>query len=185
MKYALLLAGFSIATPSLAACKYSLDKKYSELKWTGYKTPKKAPVSGTVEDIKLSPGLPKASALEALDGLEFSINLASASSGDKVRDTRIAKLLFKDADQVVGRYVKSDKTHLYFDITTNKVTKSVALAYEIKDTKLSASGYLDLLDFSLQKNLKVFAEACKGRHEGKSWTDVKTDLKLKFYKTCK
>lgn len=167
-----------------AACKYNLDTRNVDFTWTGFKTPKKLGVSGKITDIKLAPGKTASDAVAALEGMSFTINLNSVSSGDTVRDTRIGKILFKGSETITGKLLKSDKEYLYFEINHRKKGIQVPMKYSIVNNKIEASAFMDLLDFAMDNNLAEFAKACAGRHEGKTWSDFKTDLVLNVKKSC-
>lgn len=166
-------------------CKFDLDKEKTELKWTGYKTPKKVGVSGTFKKIDLSGHQPAASPLESIKNLSFTIDVSSLNSGDPARDVKISKILLFGTDKITGTLKSQSESELVFDTTVNGVTKPISLKTTTKGSKISANGYMDVLDFTLSKNLANFAAACKEKHEDKTWSDVNIDLKLKFKKVCK
>ena len=180
----LLALACSISQIGTAGCKYTVDPQGTELSWTGYKTPKKVGVSGTFKKIELSGGETADTMVAALKGLSYKIDVGTTSSGDTVRDTRIAKILLLGTDSISGTYLDSTKDIVNFDININGKSQKIAVKFKEDQDKLVGEGTFDLAKFALDKNIAAFAEACKGRHEGKTWTDVLAKLTLKFKKQC-
>lgn len=178
------------ATPSFAdKCSYTLSSKDTRVRWTGYKTPAKAGVSGGFSNITISNVKSAPKAKDALRGAKFTIKSASTSSGDKVRDIRISTLLLGGAEGVIkGEFAGFKKKHMLFKITLNGVTRVVPMSYTVEEKKKSAAlkgqGYIDLIDFSLGSKLAEFNKACFAMHEGKSWSDVKIKFDVKLDKKC-
>lgn len=175
---------------SLGACKYQVQPKSVKLKWTGYKTPAKAGVSGVLDSITLTNFKQAASIEDSLSGLKFSIksnsvNSAPADSPDKVRDIRIYTMLLGGKDgKITGSFISKKEKQLLFKVTLNGNSVDVPLSYKIKGNKLRASGHVDLFDFALSEKLKEFTKACLAKHEGKTWSDVKVKLSVDFSKKC-
>lgn len=167
-----------------AVCTYTPSAEGVTLEWTGYKTPKKVGVSGTFKKIDIKGATKAADMLTSLAGMTYEIHLNSISSGDEVRDTRIAKLLFLGTDTIKGEFLESKDKKLLFSSLVNKVKKTIILDPTIKGDSLTAVGSFDLMDFSLQENFAEFAKACFARHEGKSWSEVQVTLKIPFLKSC-
>lgn len=179
------------ASTSFAAkkCSYTVSSKDTRVRWTGYKTPAKAGVSGGFSQITITGSKPASKAKDALAGTKFSIKSASTSSGDQVRDVRIYTLLLGGAEGMIKGEFKGIKAkHMLFNITLNGVTRVVPMSYTIEDGKKGATikgtGYIDLIDFSLGSKLAEFNKACFARHEGKSWSDVKVKFEVGLAKSC-
>lgn len=183
------------ASTSFAAknkkCSYTVSSKDTRVRWTGYKTPAKAGVSGGFSQITMTGIKPAAKAKDALAGAKFSIKSASTSSGDQVRDVRIYTLLLGGAEGMIKGEFKGIKAkHMLFNITLNGVTRVVPMSYTIEDGKnkkkasIKGTGYIDLIDFSLGSKLAEFNKACFARHEGKSWSDVKIKFEVGLSKSC-
>lgn len=181
------------ATPSLAAkkCSYTLSGKNTRVRWTGYKTPAKAGVSGGFSNIAITGIKPATKAKDALVGSKFAIKAASTSSGDKVRDIRISTLLLGGAEGMIkGEFAGFKNKLMLFKVTLNGVTRVVPMSYTIEDTKgkkaqvIKGKGYIDLIDFSLGSKLAEFNKACFAKHEGKSWSDVQIKFEAHVDKRC-
>lgn len=180
------------ATSSFAAkkCSYTVSSKDTRVRWTGYKTPAKAGVSGGFSHISITGIKPATKARDALVGTKFAIKSASASSGDQVRDVRIYTLLLGGAEAMIkGEFAGIKNKHMLFKVTLNGVTRVVPMSYTIEEGANKASvkgtGYIDLIDFSLGSKLAEFNKACFVKHEGKSWSDVKIKFELGLDKACR
>jgi hypothetical protein len=57
-------------------------------------------------------------------------------------------------------------------VTMNGITKNVPMNYTFNKGDLSATGNIDILDFSANKALSSINKACFDLHEGKTWSDV-------------
>ncbi|WP_072681222.1 YceI family protein [Arcobacter sp. LA11] len=145
------------------------------VKWTGYKTEKKAPVSGTFNDIKLD--------IKSSDDLStflkssmVTIKSSSLESKNPGRNLNITSTLFSlaTAKIIEGSIseVNEMKKSLTLNVTMNKVIKSVPMAYEMTDGKIIAKGVIDILDFDMKSSFMAFAKKCGALHQNKSFSDV-------------
>ena len=167
-------------TTSLSA--YQLNGDLG-VKWTGFKTEKKSPVSGTFKDIKLD--ISKSDDLSMfLKSAKVQITTASFDSKNPFRDNNITSTLFSLA---TSKYINgaissvdTTKNELILDVTMNEVTKQVPMKYEISNGKIIASGSIDILNYDMKKPFMAFAQKCASFHQNKSFSDVNIEFMIPY-----
>ena len=169
----LLLAACVGASSQGYAKDCQINPKTVTVEWTGYKTPKKIPVSGTFTQVDLKGGK-GSSIIEALKSLSFTIQGTKVDSGDKARDAKIGNLFFgtMGGGQIAGKVKKIEKDYAYVDLSMNKVSHEVPLKLTISGRKVVGVGVIDILDFSGSKSLAQLTKACFAKHEGKTWSEA-------------
>ncbi len=153
------------------------------LKWTGFKTEKKAPVSGTFKDIKLS--IEKNSDLNKfLTSAKVEIQTASFDSKNPFRDKNITGTLFSlvSSKVIMGNVKSVDETNkkLVLNVTMNEVTKEVPMTYTINEGKIVANGKIEILDYDMKNPFMAFAKKCAAFHQNKSFSDVNIEFTIPF-----
>lgn len=154
-----------------------------KVQWTGFKTAKKAGVSGIFKNVKLIGGL-GGDGLDALKKLKFEIDTTALESGDAARDLKISKIFFgtmKDGSKITGSIQKVEKGYATARVTMNGVDKDVALEVKLDGNKVTGHGFIDILDFSAVSSLRSLNKACFAKHEGKTWSDAEVTITA----TCK
>src|SRR5210317_1318934 len=68
---------------------YLINLEKSSIHWTAYKTTDKVPVKGTFKTFNIENIKKGNSALEALNGIKFSIPVSSIFSKDSIRDGKL------------------------------------------------------------------------------------------------
>jgi len=153
------------------------------VKWTGFKTAKKIPVSGTFKDIKIS--IKENDDLSKfLTSSNVEIKTASFDSQNEGRDASITSTLFSLAtSKVIKGKIKSvdeaNKT-LVLNVNMNEVSKEVPMSFDIKDGNIIASGTIEILDFAMKAPYLAFAKKCAALHENKSYSDVDIKFTIPF-----
>ncbi len=198
---------FLIATLSSAeemgakggSCILSQDGPIS-VSWKAYKTPSKVGVSGVFDSVKYTAIAPKGNNFrEIFVGSTVLINTASVNSKNTGRDIKLVKFFFEqmNSNNITAKIVdiKSDKRVrgkpktgvLSVAVTMNGITKNIPMSYIFNKGDLSATGNIDLLDFSASKALSSINEACFDLHKGKTWSDVtigfQTNIKFELCNT--
>ncbi|QKJ22174.1 YceI family protein [Poseidonibacter lekithochrous] len=153
------------------------------VKWTGFKTEKKAPVSGTFKDIALN--ITKSDDLSAfLKSAKVQIASASFDSKNPFRDKNITSTLFSLATSktIMGSISNVDtaKNMLTLDVTMNEVTKQVPMKYEMVNGSIVAKGTIEILDYGMKNSFMAFAKKCAGFHQNKSFSDVNIEFTLPY-----
>ena len=181
MKRILLASLLSITLVS-SLYAYELNGELG-VKWIGFKTEKKLPVSGTFNSIKLD----IKSSENLSDFLKSSnvvIQTNSIESKDTVRNNNMTSTLFAlaSAEVIEGNIsdVNEDEKTLILNVTMNEVTNPVKMDYTIENGKIVAIGNIDVLDFLMENSFMDFAEKCSTYHENKSFSDVNIEFSIPF-----
>jgi len=153
------------------------------VKWTGFKTEKKAPVSGSFKEININ--ITKSDDLATfLKSAKVDIATASFDSKNPFRDKNITSTLFSLATSktIMGSILDVDtaKNMLTLEVTMNEVKKSVPMKYEVKDGNIVAKGSIEILDFDMKDPYMAFAKKCAGFHQNKSFSDVDIEFTIPY-----
>lgn len=153
------------------------------VKWTGFKTEKKAPVSGTFKDIQLN--IAKSDDLSTfLKSSQVLITTASFDSKNPFRDGNITSTLFSLATSefIKGSIdsVDTSKNELILNVTMNEVTKQVPMKYKVENGTITAQGMIEILDFNMKDSFLAFAKKCAGFHQNKSFSDVNIEFTIPY-----
>lgn len=153
------------------------------VKWTGFKTEKKAPVSGTFNKVKLS--IKSSNDLSIfLKSSIVTIVSDSLESKNPARNLNMTSTLFSLATSKVIKGNISDvnemKKSLILNVSMNEVTKTVPMMYEIADGKIVAKGTIDILDFDMKNSFMAFAKKCGAFHQNKSFSDVGIEFTIPY-----
>lgn len=181
MKKFLLISTFILGLVSSLNA-YELNGNLA-VKWTGFKTEQKAPVSGTFNDIKIEI---KSSDNMAtfLKSSKVTIMSDSFESKDPIRNKNIISTLFSlgSAKIIKGSIVKVDETmkSLTLEVTMNEVSKNIPMKYKVEKGNIIAKGTLDILDFDMKSSFLAFAKKCATFHQNKSYSDVNIEFILPY-----
>jgi len=153
------------------------------VKWTGFKTEKKAPVSGTFKEINLN--ITKSDDLsEFLKSAKVDIATASFDSKSPSRDKNITSTLFSLATSktINGSIVAVDvaKKSLTLEVVMNEVKKEVPMTYEMINNNIVAKGSIEILDFDMKNPFMAFAKKCAVFHQNKSYSDVNIEFSIPY-----
>jgi hypothetical protein len=175
----ILLSLFSFNV--LAEGCFKISSKDIKIKWTAFKTPSKIGVSGHLDTI-WPKGPKQAASIEELikaTSLTIGADGKSVNTKNKARDIKIAKHFFngRKITAIVESYTAKK---LVLNVTMLGKTRKVRMSSKLKGNKLKAKGHLDVLDFSMSKQLKALNKACFAKHEGKTWSDVSIELTADF-----
>ncbi len=161
---------------------YSLVVDSTKASFTAYKTTDRLPVGGIFKTINITKSNTGATALEALNGTEFSIPVSSLFTNDptKTRDPKLLEFFFgalKNTELISGVLkVVDDKTSL--DITLNGETANIPLNTEkLADNKYTFTGVMNLSKWNALDAVASINKACEALHTGadgisKTWDDV-------------
>ena len=181
MKFLISLSLLLSSSLVYSACLETSAEKIM-VKFTAYKTPLKLGVSGKFTKKSLLKKAKGSTWLEATLNNTLTMDASEIDTGDKARDKKISKFFFenKTLKATISR-VSEKKKQLTMNVLMNgKLVKKVLMTYSFKNNKLSAAGYVDALDFGMNKQLSALNKACLAKHEGKTWSDVKIDLVADF-----
>ena len=178
----ILLSSILITALASSLSAYELNGKLA-VKWTGFKTEQKAPVSGSFKDIQLD--ISKSENLSMfLKSAKVTITTASFDSKNPFRDNNITSTLFSLASSkyIKGSISKVDnsKNELVLDLTMNEVTEKVPMKYEIRNGTIKAMGSIDILDYDMENPFMAFAKKCAAFHQNKSFSDVNIEFTIPY-----
>ena len=187
MKFLVFSSLLVLANGAQAACVSKYVQEGSTLAWTAFKTPKKVGVGAKFDKFTIT-SKPAATIQAAITGSTFTVDSSSVNSGNPARDKKIVDNFFTSAAKPIkieGKVEKVEKDTATVSFTINGVTKSVPMKVAVVEKMATLSGSINVLDFSMSKELAALNEACKALHEGKTWADVDLKLDAKFDVSCK
>ena len=161
---------------------FSIVQDSTKVNFTAYKTTEKLPVGGKFEKINFKKTSSGDTAMDALNGTEFSIPVSSLFTNDATgtRDPKILEFFFgvmKNTELISGVFkVENDKSSI--DITLNGETQNIPLSYEMDgDTKITFSGIMNLENWNAMDAVASINKACEVLHTGKdgiskTWSEV-------------
>ena len=164
-----------------------------EVSWIGYKTDEKIGVGGVFDKVVYTPAAKEGENFRSiLVGSSVVIDASSVNSKNEGRDEKLAKFFFgmmNDKD-IKARIVdiKADKRVkgaprtgiVAVEITMNGKSKQVDMKYSFSDSIFSATGVIDILDFSAGDALSSINKACFDLHKGKTWSEASIGFKTKI-----
>jgi YceI-like domain len=189
-KLIILTSLFVFLSPSSFSktCSFTTKPENIKVTWTAFKTPKKVGVAGTFNDIIFDGPMSGNSIDEIIKSSTFLIKTDSVETKDLARNLKIAQFFFKKMNgnaSISGKVVGMDDKFINLEVSMNEKTLVVPLLYKVKGSKLTATGTLDVLDFSMDESLKGITMACRELHENKTWSDVNLSLEANFKRICK
>lgn len=152
------------------------------VKFTAFKTPSKAGVSGGFDAIELSGKKEANSIPKMLEGLKADIKTGSVNSGHKERDETLVNAFFSVQSNafIEAQIISVKESTLIVKITMNRQSKEVPMQYQVNDNTIRANGYIDLADFDMLPSLQAINKACYDLHEGKTWQDVAIEFLIAY-----
>ena len=119
-------------------------------------------------------------ALEALNGAEFSIPISSLFTDEPVRDSKLKQLFFGVMDNTLslsGTLNLVNNGTGSIDLLMNGVQQKVPITYIISGQLVELEGIMNLDDWKGQTALASINEACFDLHKGpdgvsKTWSEV-------------
>lgn len=158
---------------------YQVSSKGSEVYWTGYKFTEKKGVKGKFKTINVTKAPVAKTALEAFNGVEFSIPTSSIWSDNAIRDGKLKALFFgfMDNTELLTGTFATKGSEIVLNLKMNNEIKEVPLKYTIKDRHVKLEGSLNMLEFGAVKAYNSIHKACEVLHTGadgvsKTWEDV-------------
>lgn len=167
----------------VAAGTYSLINDSTKVSFTAYKTTGKVPVGGQFTVINISNSSTGETALDALNGTQFSIPVSSLFTNDPTgtRDPKILASFFEvmeNTELISGVFKVADDKTCSVDVTMNGNTVNIPLEYTSdNDTRFSFDGVMNLEDWDALGAVASLNKACEALHTGmdgvsKTWSDV-------------
>lgn len=178
---------FSNLVSAETKCLYTLNSTLKPVvTWTAFKTPKKVGVNGSFSQINIS-------ATESEDLKSFilsakaEIEAQSVSTGLEERDQKLSKFFFKPMKKksIEASIISFKEKSILMLLSMNGVKKEITMNLENKDNKtLMLTGSIDVLNWSLGKELSALNKACMDLHEKKTWNDVELKIEVPITFEC-
>ncbi len=173
----------------LTTMSFSYDIKPSDISfsWTGFKNDEKIGVSGVFDKVKYTMSK-KSSAKtlkKALTGTKASISAKSVNIGNNAIKYgnvygNFLKLMKSDTIEASIYKLMEGKNigTISLKIKMNNRVNLIPMKYIVKNNTLEAIGTMDVLDFALSKQHKIFSK--NKFHGNLSWTQVDLKLNIKL-----
>lgn len=173
---------------------YRLNLKSTKLEWEAYKFTEKKGVKGTFDSIQITPAVEAGSLEEMINGLTFSINVASTNSGDEIRDPKIVASFFgsmMNTNTIEGKITSYEKTSdteasVNVDITMNDKTVSVPSKIQIGDKSVQLTTAIEMGSWDANSSIDSLNTVCEDLHKGedgtsKLWPDVSITVTSSYF----
>ena len=160
--------------------KFSIEPKTITVNWTGYKTTDKVAVKGQFKEIEISNIKESGTAVDALNGVEFSIPISSLFTDEPIRDSKLKQLFFGVMDNTLsltGTLNLSKDGTGAIDLLMNGVQQKIPVTYIASGQLVELEGTMNLDNWNGQAALASINEACFDLHKGpdgisKTWNEV-------------
>lgn len=160
--------------------KFSIEPKTITVNWTGYKTTDKVAVKGQFKEIEISNIKESGTAVDALNGAEFSIPISSLFTDEPIRDSKLKQLFFGVMDNTLsltGTLNLSKDGTGAIDLLMNGVQQKIPVTYIASGQLVELEGTMNLDNWNGQAALASINEACFDLHKGpdgisKTWNEV-------------
>ncbi|MCG2461123.1 hypothetical protein K8352_10225 [Flavobacteriaceae bacterium F89] len=174
---------------AVTASQFSLVADSTQVSFTAYKTTEKLPVGGKFTKIDIANSNSGDTALEALNGTEFSIPVSSLFTNDATgtRDPKILEFFFgvmTNTEFITGVFHVTGNDKCSIAVTLNGETASIPLDYEkVSETEYIFKGDMDLENWNAMAAVAALNKACKVLHTGpdgvtKTWSEVAVRAKV-------
>jgi len=180
---------------------YKLDIEKTEIIWNAYKTNDKIKVEGSFNKFSFDrEDQSFDSVYNLIDGLQFSINSLSSSSGDSIRDLNLKDYFFKYLTQdfringVLGRPINDSIDVIFTIFGKKRVIRLSFVNYVIPtspsfDQVVELKGKINLAkQFNAMKAYNSIHERCIDLHKGadgvsKTWKEVVVNVRTVIINT--
>lgn len=177
-------------------CTYTLDPATTQVGWTAFKTTAKVGVKGQFSRFTVDVPEKADSPASLLQGLEFTIDSTSVSTGDEARDGVISSFFFQQmvgkpeikggVEKVEGSNSGTAQVRIFMNSETNLIPMSFKIA---ENNQITATGQLNIMDFGAGQAFDSLHKACEEKHTGedgvsKTWSEVELQISSKIIKDC-
>lgn len=168
----------ALALFGMVANATTIDTSKAQTSWTAYKTATKVGVNGTFDNIVYKFGKKTDSIASTLEGATATIDPMKVNLNDATKNKNVKNFFFsgfkKGGIKVTFKNVMEGKDQgtILAMVKMNEKTVKVPMTYTIADGKFTATGLLDIMEFSLNEPFKKLATGCHDLHEGMTWSQV-------------
>ncbi len=199
-------------------CRFTMVPDSLKVEWTAYKTTQRVGVTGSFTQVDVTrlsqtkSGKPKRTNVQApgaqelaaesignlLKDLKVNVDGLTVNTGNPDRDKTLSEFFFAKMTGTTSASrtfsgqvtrVADDQKSLNLSLSVNGVKKDLPMDIEMLDDELTATGTIQITEFSGQAALKSLSEKCHDLHKGsdgvsKTWPDVMIKIKGKLNRTC-
>lgn len=173
-------------------CYYTYNPANSKLTWTAYKFTEKTPVSGTFNEVNIDGAEVLNNPLQLIEGLSFSIPVASINTQNPERDEKIKQSFFgvlNNTNMLTGKVNALNDGKAELLLTLNGIESIVEGSYSLDGGDFRFSATLDLTQFDALNGVESLNKVCEDLHIGedgisKLWEVVDLSFETKLNMNC-
>lgn len=171
--------------------KYSIDEEATTIEWVAYKKTEKVPVKGVFNTSRITNKKIALSAIEAIDGLDFTIPVNSIDSKNQERDAKLITSFFgsmSDTENIKGVIHIKEKGIGSVDLTMNGITFELPITYTRQEFIIDINAVLNLDNWKAKVAIDALNLVCEDLHKGedgvsKTWNEVSLHIVIKTKKS--
>ncbi len=159
---------------------------FTDTDGTAYKTAKKVGVNGSFTKATYT-ATDSENLNIFLQSAKAEIDVTSVNSGLPERDEKLLKFFFKTMKKntILASIQNIKDQNALVLLTMNGVKKEITMKLNVIDNKMvELSGDIDLLNWSLNKQLASINKACSELHEKKTWSEVSLKIEIPISYEC-
>ena len=173
-------------------CYYTYNPANTKLTWTAYKFTDKTPVSGTFNEMNIEGAEVLNDPLQLIEGLSFSIPVASVNTQNPERDEKIKQSFFgvlENTSLLTGKVISMKDGKAELQLNLNDVESIVEGSYTIDGGDFRFTATLDLNQFDALNGIESLNKVCEDLHIGadgvsKLWEVVDLSFETKLNMDC-
>jgi hypothetical protein len=176
-----------LALSSNVQAKSCFNSDKIDVKWVSYKTLAKIGVSGNFSKVDLKITNKDAKDVQTLlTSARVDISLDAIDAHMDLKNSNIAKFFtaLLDDKEIKTKIISATEKNLQLEVTLNGTTQTIPMSYESTESKVTAKGVIDGLDFGLTKALKSLNINVSG-HKKKGWSDISISFEMDVSSECK
>jgi hypothetical protein len=176
-----------LALSSNVQAKSCFNSDKIDVKWVSYKTLAKIGVSGNFSKVDLKITNKDAKDVQTLlTSARLDISLDAIDAHMDLKNSNIAKFFtaLLDDKEIKTKIISATEKNLQLEVTLNGTTQTIPMSYESTESKVTAKGVIDGLDFGLTKALKSLNINVSG-HKKKGWSDISISFEMDVSSECK
>lgn len=174
-------------------CYYTYNPANSKMTWTAYKFTEKTPVSGTFNEVNIEGAEVLNDPIALLEGLSFSIPIATINTQNPERDEKIKNSFFgvlENTSVLTGKVQSlKDDGKAEVVMTINNREKVVEGTYTLVEGDFKFMATVDLAAFEALNGVEELNKICHDLHIGadgvsKLWEVIDVSFETKLNMDC-